>query len=82
MTVNLSRRALVGSMGVGAGSLILSGCDRINASAPVQRLLGLGQDVTRRAQRTVIDRLAILIVPRPEIDRRFGRSDALMRRYR
>ena len=59
MTVRVSRRALVGSLGAGAGGLILSGCDKVNASSPVQRLLGLGQDVTRRAQRTVIDRFAL-----------------------
>lgn len=58
MTI-LTRRRLIGSLGVGAGSLILSGCDRISASPSVQHALGLGQDLTYRAQRLLSDRTAL-----------------------
>ena len=59
MKVRLSRRTLIGSLGASAGGLILSGCDRISASAPVQRLLGAGQGLTMHAQRIVTDRTAL-----------------------
>jgi DMSO/TMAO reductase YedYZ molybdopterin-dependent catalytic subunit len=59
MKILLSRRALVGSLGAGAGGLLLSGCDRINGSPTVQKILGLGGDVTMRAQRIVTDRTAL-----------------------
>ncbi len=58
MTI-LSRRRLIGSIGVGAGGLLLSGCDRIVASPTVKHVLGLGEDLTRRAQHVVIDRTAL-----------------------
>jgi len=58
MTI-LSRRDLVGSLGAGAGGLLLSGCDRIVASPTVKHVLGLGEGLTRRAQRLVIDRTAL-----------------------
>jgi DMSO/TMAO reductase YedYZ molybdopterin-dependent catalytic subunit len=55
----LTRRRLIGSIGVGAGGLLLSGCDRIAASPTVRHGLGLGEGLTRRAQRLVIDRTAL-----------------------
>ncbi len=55
----LSRRRLIGSIGVGAGGLLLSGCDRIAASPTVENVLGLGEGLTFRAQRLVIDRTAL-----------------------
>lgn len=58
MTI-LSRRRLIGSLGVGAGGLLLSGCDRIVQSPTVKRVLGLGEGLTHRAQRLVIDRTAL-----------------------
>lgn len=58
MTV-LTRRRLVGALGAGAGGLLLSGCDRIAAAPGMQRLLGIGEGLTRRAQRAVIDRTAL-----------------------
>ena len=64
VTIRLSRRALVGSLGVGASGLLLSGCDRINASPTVQKVLGFGRGVTMRAQRIVTDRTALA----PEYD--------------
>ena len=59
MTLDFSRRGLVGALGAGAGTMLLSGCDRINNSASVQRMLGLGQGLTMRAQRIVTDRTAL-----------------------
>jgi DMSO/TMAO reductase YedYZ molybdopterin-dependent catalytic subunit len=58
MTI-LSRRKLIGTIGVGAGGLLLSGCDRIAASPTVQHVLGLGEGLTRRAQHVLIDRTAL-----------------------
>ena len=59
MSIRLSRRRLIGSLGAGAGGLLLSGCDRINASPTVQRVLGLGRSATMSAQRIVTDRTAL-----------------------
>lgn len=59
MTVRLSRRRLIGSLGVGAGGLLLSGCDKIAASSTGQTLLGLGEKATYSAQRLVSDRAAL-----------------------
>ncbi|WP_454886750.1 molybdopterin-dependent oxidoreductase [Sphingomonas oryzagri] len=56
---HLTRRRLIGSLGAGAGGLLLSGCDRINASPTVQSLLGLGEKATFKAQRIVSDRAAL-----------------------
>ena len=58
MTI-LSRRHLIGSLGAGAGGLLLSGCDRIVASPTVKHVLGTGEGLTRRAQRFVTDRTAL-----------------------
>ncbi|WP_336973770.1 molybdopterin-binding protein [Sphingobium aromaticiconvertens] len=58
MTI-LTRRKLIGSIGVGAGSLLLAGCDRIVASPTVRQVLGAGEGLTRRAQRLVTDRHAL-----------------------
>ncbi len=55
----ITRRSLIGSLGVGAGGLLLSGCDRIAASPKVQEVLGLGEGLTMRAQRLVTDRTAL-----------------------
>jgi DMSO/TMAO reductase YedYZ molybdopterin-dependent catalytic subunit len=58
MTI-LTRRKLVGSIGAGATGLLLSSCDRITASPTVQHGLDLGEGLTHRAQRLVIDRTAL-----------------------
>ncbi|HEY0316289.1 MAG TPA: molybdopterin-dependent oxidoreductase [Sphingomonas sp.] len=55
----LTRRRLIGSLGAGAGGLLLSECDRINASPTVQTLLGLGEKATFKAQRIISDRSAL-----------------------
>jgi len=54
MTIITRRNALVG----GAG-LLLAGCDRINASPTVQRVLSLGEKATRTGQRLVTNRNAL-----------------------
>jgi len=59
VTGPLSRRQLVGAFGIGAGSLLVAGCDKINASPAVQRVLGVGQGLTMRAQWIVTDRTAL-----------------------
>ena len=59
MTMPVSRRRLLGSLGVGSGGLLLAACDRINASPAVNRLLGLGATATMGAQRIVADRTAL-----------------------
>ena len=55
----LTRRRLIGSLGAGAGGLLLAGCDRIAASPKVQETLSLGEGLTMRAQRLVTDRTAL-----------------------
>jgi len=57
--IRLTRRRLIGSLGAGAGGLLLSGCDRIGASHAGQALLGLGEKATFTAQRLVSDRAAL-----------------------
>ncbi len=59
MTGAISRRRLIGALGVGSGGLLLDACDRINASPTVQQLLGLGANATMSAQRIVTDRTAL-----------------------
>jgi DMSO/TMAO reductase YedYZ molybdopterin-dependent catalytic subunit len=59
VTNELSRRTLIGSLGAGASGLLLAGCDRINASSTVQKLLGVGEKATFGAQRIVSDRAAL-----------------------
>jgi DMSO/TMAO reductase YedYZ molybdopterin-dependent catalytic subunit len=55
----ITRRWLIGSLGLGAGGLLVSGCDRIAASPRVQGVLQLGEGLTMRAQRLVTDRTAL-----------------------
>ena len=57
--IAITRRHLVGSLGAGAGGLLLGGCDRIAASPAVRNVLGAGEGLTRRAQRLVTDRTAL-----------------------
>jgi DMSO/TMAO reductase YedYZ molybdopterin-dependent catalytic subunit len=57
--IRLTRRRLIGSLGAGAGGLLLSGCDRIASSHTGQALLGLGEKATFSAQRLVSDRAAL-----------------------
>jgi DMSO/TMAO reductase YedYZ molybdopterin-dependent catalytic subunit len=59
MSDMLSRRHLIVSLGAGAGGLLLTGCDRINASPAVKHLLQIGEGATMGAQRIVADRTAL-----------------------
>ena len=57
--IRLTRRQLVGSLGAGAGGLLLGGCDRVGASPAAQRVFGAAEGFTRSAQRLVSDRAAL-----------------------
>jgi len=59
MPARLSRRALLGSLATGGGGLLLAGCDKIDASPQVQRILGLAEPLNRASQRLVSDRAAL-----------------------
>jgi DMSO/TMAO reductase YedYZ molybdopterin-dependent catalytic subunit len=47
------RRRLVGSLGMGGAGLLLSGCDRFNASPTFRSILSLGEGANYRAQRLI-----------------------------
>jgi len=55
----ITRRKLIAAVGLGAGSLVLSGCDRLDRSPGFRNLLRSGEGLTRRAQRLVSDRNAL-----------------------
>ena len=55
MTI-ITRRRLIGSVGVGASSLLLTGCDGVATSPTVKRVLGLAEGFTMKAQRLLSDR--------------------------
>jgi len=55
----ISRRKLIGTLGLGASGLILSGCDRLDRSASFRGLLRSAEGLTMRAQRLVTDRIAL-----------------------
>lgn len=55
----LTRRGLIGSLGAGAGGLLLSGCDRIVAAPSVKHVVGIGEALTMRAQRLLTNRSAL-----------------------
>jgi DMSO/TMAO reductase YedYZ molybdopterin-dependent catalytic subunit len=59
MSGPLTRRGLIGSLGAGAGGLLLSGCDKIVASPTVTSVLKLGERANYSAQRLVSDRAAL-----------------------
>jgi len=55
----ISRRGLIGSIAAGAGGLLLSGCNKINADPSVRTLLKSAEAMTMRAQRIIADRSAL-----------------------
>jgi DMSO/TMAO reductase YedYZ molybdopterin-dependent catalytic subunit len=59
MTLRITRRRMIASLGAGASGLLLSGCDRIGRSDAFQSIISSAQDLTMRAQRLVIDRTAL-----------------------
>ncbi len=54
----LTRRTLVAGL-ASAGGLVVAGCDKIDASPNVRKLLSLGEGATYSAQRFVSDRAAL-----------------------
>ncbi|MES2495289.1 MAG: molybdopterin-binding protein [Pseudomonadota bacterium] len=63
----ITRRKLIGSLAVGAGGVLLSGCNKINANPQVRSLLQSSEGLTMRAQRLITDRSALA--------REFGAAD-------
>jgi DMSO/TMAO reductase YedYZ molybdopterin-dependent catalytic subunit len=55
----VDRRRLLGAIGIGGGSLLLAGCDRLNRSPAFQSLLDQGEKLTMRGQRLVTSRNAL-----------------------
>lgn len=55
----ITRRKLVRSLTAGAGGLLLSGCNRINADPGVRAVLRSAEGLTMRAQRIITDRSAL-----------------------
>lgn len=55
----ISRRKLIGGIGVSAGGLLVSGCDRLDASPDFRETLRLGEALTYRAQRLIMNRSAL-----------------------
>ena len=55
----ITRRKLLGSLGLGAGGLLLSGCDRLDRSEAFRGVLRSAEGLTMRAQRLVTDRSAL-----------------------
>jgi DMSO/TMAO reductase YedYZ molybdopterin-dependent catalytic subunit len=55
----IDRRKLIGSLGLGAGGLILSGCDRLDQSPAFRGLLRSSEGLTMRAHRLIADRNAL-----------------------
>jgi DMSO/TMAO reductase YedYZ molybdopterin-dependent catalytic subunit len=63
----ISRRRLIGSLTAGAGGLLLSGCNKINANPAVRSILQSSEGLTMRAQRIISDR--------SELAREFSAAD-------
>lgn len=55
----ITRRSLLRTAGLGAGGLLLSGCDRLHRSDSFRGLLRSAEELTMRAQRLVTDRAAL-----------------------
>ena len=55
----ITRRGFVGSIAAGAGGLLLSGCDKLNASPGFRDVLRSAEGLTLKAQRLVTDRQAL-----------------------
>lgn len=62
----ITRRKLVGGLGASAGGLLLSGCDKLNASPDFRETLRLGEALSYRAQRLITDRSALAREFRPD----------------
>lgn len=62
----ISRRKLIGGLGISAGGLLVSGCDKLNASPDFRETLRLGESLTYRAQRLIMNRNALAREYRPD----------------
>lgn len=63
----ITRRKLLGTIGLGGAGLLLPGCDPLNDSPSFQGLLSTGEGLTMRAQR--------LVTPRDALAPEFSASD-------
>ncbi len=59
MTLTLTRRRLLSVGAIGAGSTLLAGCDPFGNKKPVRDFLQRAEDLTKTAQRALIDREAL-----------------------
>jgi DMSO/TMAO reductase YedYZ molybdopterin-dependent catalytic subunit len=55
----ITRRKLLGSIGLGAGGLLVAGCDRLDRSESFRGMLRSAEGLTMRAQRLITDRNAL-----------------------
>jgi DMSO/TMAO reductase YedYZ molybdopterin-dependent catalytic subunit len=55
----ISRRKLIGGLSLFAGGLLVTGCDRFNANPDFREKLRLGEALSYRAQRLIMDRGAL-----------------------
>ena len=55
----ITRRGLIASLAAGAGGVLLSGCNKINADPGVRSLLQSAEGLTMRAQRIIGDRTTL-----------------------
>jgi DMSO/TMAO reductase YedYZ molybdopterin-dependent catalytic subunit len=79
MIVPLSRRHMLGSLGYGAGGLLLGGCDRVNRSPTFQQFLKGGEGLTMKAQRLILSRDALAREYRPgDLSPRFRTNGNIM----
>ena len=54
----MNRRELLGSLSIGAGGLLLSGCDKLNSEPRVRKILGGAEQLHLNAQRLVAGGMA------------------------
>ncbi len=55
----ITRRRFIGSLGAGAGGLLLSGCDALDRDEVFRSVLRSSEGLTMRAQRLITDRAAL-----------------------
>lgn len=75
MIRNISRRRLIGSIGAGAGGLLLSGCDRVGQSPAFKSLLSSAEGLNMNVQRLLTDRTALAREYAPEEKSPFFRTN-------
>lgn len=75
MIRNISRRRLIGSIGAGAGGLLLGGCDRVGESPAFKSLLSSAEGLNMNVQRLLTDRMALAREYAPEEKSPFFRTN-------